>query len=574
MLLENSEEWTLAESNLTFSIGNNDQFNTQQTQISQELLNCQPPSAINSALLSIEYGNCDIVNASVSNLSTKEDPLAVPSTSRLEKRKLSLDDSAHLTHKRIANLSTDQYSSILSIASTCTTREEAYCSNIYVNDSQLSVQDDTLSVSVTSGVEENSSSQGVDDTAATPDPNTLSQKCTAQVPVAPKNNDLPTSVKLAKFEVDWKIIPNDVMHQLQGRQPNVGYRGISETNYNRFVDHVTAQIRTTSSKIPFFVFRRVALKIINKYPTLRDCDDEGHTIGDGSNSLADKLRNHNAYLNRAHRSEVHTTRRKVCFNRRCTVGVRPEYFKSGTNHCSKDLLIVLTRKRVDNLNEDALIGTEAFIRHKIDSSINLHTLHQELPSIGRNEVLNYHFYRATGCSAEAFSTNFAKKRAKLIEVSKSYKRPLHIPSKASDFEVLEGVSRLLGENVSSLIHEIEDIHEMQSTDNFPSIVFLDQTDNGQKFFIQAENTLLTLGVNNIIHAFQQLLAVYFVYFYKYPKDVSKTLEFLQMFLLKLYPENGTRSTATIVGRHQRMVTSLISKISKLDWRKQQTENKN
>lgn len=271
----------------------------------------------------------------------------------------------------------------------------------------------------------------------------------------PPRIDISTSLKLSQFQINWKTIPHDIIQQLEGRQPNIGYKGISVTNYNRLVDHITAQIRAISTRIPFQIFRKLALQTSNKYTNLRDCDDDGLIIGDGSYSLADKLRNHNSYLNRAHRTERHTTTSKHQTNRQCTVGVREHYYKSGRNYCSKEHLKLLTTENANDLSDEVLLGTEAYMRFKIDNSMNLPKLLEDLPVIRQNVVLYNHFNQATGCSADAFTTNFTNKKEKLIEVSKLYNRSLHISSSASDFEVVEGVAKLLGENLVSLLYEVK-----------------------------------------------------------------------------------------------------------------------
>lgn len=389
-----------------------------------------------------------------------EDPLAIPSTSGLTKRKSSLYGVEEVPDKRKSITSADQI--IIrnpSIASSCGTAEVTN-----------SVFDDEMQLSLHAGasiIVENSPAQEENCIAITS--KGADQKGKTQIPPT-QEPGLSAAMKFSRFEINWKQIPNDVMDQLKGRQPDAGYKGISQTNYNRFVDHVIAQIRIICTKIPFNLIKKVALTITQKYPTLRDCDDDGNVIGDGSNSLADKLRNHNSYLNRAYRSEHQVASKKHCFKRQCKVGVRVEYYKNSKKHCNKEHLLLLTRMDTYTslLDEHVLSSTEGFVRYKIDSCITLTALHKELPAIRRNELLNFHFQKATGCNADIFSTNYKEKKTKLIEVSKLFKKPLHILTNANDLDVIEGVAKLLNESTTSLIHTVEVRYLSTAAFRFPN----------------------------------------------------------------------------------------------------------
>lgn len=357
-----------------------------------------------SSIASIEVANCDSVYASVSNLSSIDDPLAMHTASSERKRKMSFESirEQETPNERTVELTTPQKPAVIPQTSTVITHF-------------------------------------VDHVKGQPKP----------------RNDATALLKLANFEIVWDIIPKDIIYQLEGHQPEAGFRGISQTNYNRMVDHVVAQIRGINTKIPLSVFKNVAMKITTAYPSLRDRDDDGGIIGDGASSLADKLRNHNSYLNRTHRTDRQTLQRNICSHRQCKVGIREEYAKSGKKGCSKEHLLLLTRENSERLSEEMLLGTEQYVRYQLDCSMSLKTLHQQLPMLRRNELLNHHFLKATGINADTFATNFKKKKEKLIEVSGYYSRQMRIPANATDCQIFEGVSRLLGENFSTCVHEIE-----------------------------------------------------------------------------------------------------------------------
>ncbi|XP_055612566.1 uncharacterized protein LOC129759183 [Uranotaenia lowii] len=98
-----------------------------------------------------------------------------------------------------------------------------------------------------------------------------------------------TDHKFATFDVDYKSIPQEIIDQLKDNSSS-RRRNLSNTNYNRFVDHIIGQMRSINPKIPFKFIRQTAIKITTKFPTLLDVDDENLIIGDGSGSLAEKLK--------------------------------------------------------------------------------------------------------------------------------------------------------------------------------------------------------------------------------------------------------------------------------------------
>ncbi|XP_058452287.1 uncharacterized protein LOC131430973 [Malaya genurostris] len=378
------------------------------------------------------------------------------------------------------------------------------------------------------------------------------------VPNYPLKELVPDSLKLAKFEVNFSKIPEDLFAIFEGSQTNA--IKVSETDYNRLVDNLVGQVRTISCKIPFSVFRRVAINVSSKYKILMDVDDDGEIIGDGSGSLADKLRNHNTYLNRSHRTGRSALKEKFGQNqyRQCRVGVVEKYYSCGEPYCSKEDLIVLHRNEA--YGETFLRQTESYIRFKIDNS-NLPNLIENLPFIKQITVLKYHFERATGINPTRFIENYLSKRKRLIQVSRTYiDKKLHINDTATDLEIFVGVSKILKEDFSTVLISFDnDATVLDTTTSSPILALVGRN----MYYVHTEGTIVTEGVDNIVEAVLNFLMFFFVYFYKYPASVSKTLEFFQLYLLKLKPDKGTRSVATIVGKQQRQVRTLLIKLAKI-----------
>lgn len=77
----------------------------------------------------------------------------------------------------------------------------------------------------------------------------------------------------------------------------------------------------------------------------------------------------------------------------------------------------------------------------------------------------------------------------------------------------------------------------------------------------AEQAQLSEGTHEIVKALAELMAVHYIYNFMYMKGVSKVLEFIQVYFLKITPSTGTKSKATRKSKQQRLVQSVIEAIS-------------
>ncbi|XP_058449284.1 uncharacterized protein LOC131429251 [Malaya genurostris] len=369
--------------------------------------------------------------------------------------------------------------------------------------------------------------------------------------------DASTTLLLSQFEIDWSIIPFDIISQLENTTESV----LNETDYNRFVDHIVGQTRNITTSTPLSVYRQIAQVIVNKYNFFIDVDDDGIIIGNGCSSLIEKLKNRNSYLNRAHKSGHHNKNLKLGDDpmRQCRIGIRDNYYFTGEPHVPKSCL----QKLLKNIgwDMDLLTSSKSYIRFKMDSS-SINDLMDNFPILRRKAFLEYHFFEATGVEAENFKNNFLEKRDRIISLSQTYRnKSLHIQNSADDKSVFSGIARLLKEELTEIIHEVEaDDTEETIVKQYPIIVAIGST---QQFFIHAQGHRISENFCSFASAVQFLIITYFIYYYFYPTNFSKTLEFLQIYFFKLVPNKGTRSRATIVGQQQRMVRTLLVKLAKL-----------
>ncbi|XP_058467061.1 uncharacterized protein LOC131439955 isoform X2 [Malaya genurostris] len=279
--------------------------------------------------------------------------------------------------------------------------------------------------------------------------------------------DASTTLLLSQFEIDWSIIPFDIISQLENTTESV----LNETDYNRFVDHIVGQTRNITTSTPLSVYRQIAQVIVNKYNFFIDVDDDGIIIGNGCSSLIEKLKNRNSYLNRAHKSGHHNKNLKLGDDpmRQCRIGIRDNYYFTGEPHVPKSCL----QKLLKNIgwDMDLLTSSKSYIRFKMDSS-SINDLMDNFPILRRKAFLEYHFFEATGVEAENFKNNFLEKRDRIISLSQTYRnKSLHIQNSADDKCVFSGIARLLKEELTEIIHEVEaDDTEETIVKQYPIIV--------------------------------------------------------------------------------------------------------
>lgn len=121
---------------------------------------------------------------------------------------------------------------------------------------------------------------------------------------------------------------------------------------SNLVHVVVNKMRSVRKQIPTKAFRIVARKLIENFPlALRDCDEDGIVLGDGTHSLVNKLQERNNYLNRPRKnpnsamsSPIASKKRNVSARAGCSNW-------SPTTHEGKE--------NVDNLNSSSVNITDA-----------------------------------------------------------------------------------------------------------------------------------------------------------------------------------------------------------------------
>lgn len=81
------------------------------------------------------------------------------------------------------------------------------------------------------------------------------------------------------------------------------------------------------------------------------------------------------------------------------------------------------------------------------------------------------------------------------------------------------------------------------------------------YYVFAERTRLSEGTTDIVTALQDVMTVHFVHNFMYMKCVSKFLELIQEYFLKIITLSGSKSNAVRVGQRQRVVKKVITALS-------------
>lgn len=365
---------------------------------------------------------------------------------------------------------------------------------------------------------------------------------------------------LANFRVDWNAISRDIVEELH--KCHEKKMNLNNNVYNRLTSQIVEQIREVSTVISSKVFGKVAFSASKKFPILQDTDGVGNLIGEGSFSFAEKLRAHNNYIQRVLRGKQTTTQKVP--KGKSFAGVDSNYLKSGNCICDKNDIAALQRSSCENVDEELLERTRSFIRFKLDNT-SVVTLVKDLPIIRSNKLLSHHFKAATNIDPSNFNKTFIETRDKLIKATKKSRKHKDAES-YSDTEVFVRISEYLREDFENMFKTFEEgttLDQVETNNPYPTILAFDEGDQTMAYYIQTDNAIVSEKVGTIVEAAQLCIMIYFIYFMKYPENLSKTLEFLQIYLLKINIQES-RVTRKKGCNPKKGIVALIRKLSKYD----------
>ncbi|XP_065078409.1 uncharacterized protein LOC135701521 [Ochlerotatus camptorhynchus] len=382
-----------------------------------------------------------------------------------------------------------------------------------------------------------------------------------------------TEMKFRSFKVNWSKISDGLLKRLSDLQ---NFRDnnpaltvprsiqLSKSDMSNLCNAVVDQLRLIDTRISACVIEVVAKQIIGKFPCLNFVDDDGYGNGQSFVVWKHKMINRSTYLNRFKDPGVPVpSTSEVKRNRNVRAGTLKEYWEHSSKECAKELMSKLMRDEPSLLTEGFLEQSQSYVRFRFDQG-TLKTTLDGLPVLRRRQLLSFHFEKATGVAADSLGTYFAAKRNKLIDYSRSTCKNLHLEDATSDYEILKCLCSLLGENLLDLIEQKEigtPLLQITTKSPGPAIVAVDIGNGKLMYYVFAEQVRLTEGTERIIIAITDLMCVHYVHNFMYMKCVSKFLEFVQEYFLKILPLTGSKSRATRKNHQQRVVTRIITAIA-------------
>ncbi|XP_062533853.1 uncharacterized protein LOC134202880 isoform X2 [Armigeres subalbatus] len=383
-----------------------------------------------------------------------------------------------------------------------------------------------------------------------------------------------SEMKFRFFEINWNKISDSIIKKLTNIQqfktnhqddPIPASLRLTKTDTTSLVNNIVDQLRIIDSEIKANVMEVVARQLLSKYPCLELVDDDGCGNGMSYVIFKHKMINHNNYLNRFKDSseQKDTANHK---GRNVRAGTLKVYWSTTKKDCEKDILSKLRRDEPELLTNELLAASQAYIRYQLSESKHLGNLLAEYPVFRRRSLLNYHFVQATGVNVDDLRKYYCMKRAKIISYSSTSDRNISkLSNECCDLEIFGYLARLVGENINDLILKkeigtrIDEIH-LESTG--PLVVSVDLGEKAYMYYVYADHTRVTEGTKDIICAMQDIMCTYYVHNYKYLKPVSKLLELIQQYFLKITPSTASKSNAYRVGNQQRVVRRVIDALAK------------
>ncbi|XP_058830435.1 uncharacterized protein LOC131689391 isoform X2 [Topomyia yanbarensis] len=384
-----------------------------------------------------------------------------------------------------------------------------------------------------------------------------------------------TEMKFRCFNINWNKIGDHLMDRLKVLQefknnspdvfPPASIR-ITRTEVSTLTNAVIDQLRMIDSQIRAETMETVSRQIIEKFPAMDYTDDDGFGAGQGYVELKYKMINRNNYLNRFQNGQASTSNAVTSLKkkRNARAGTLKEYWVNSSNQCDKCIQSKLARDEPNLLSNEVLLQSQAYVRFKLDEKIDTAKMVSQFTVLRRRLLLNFHFEKATGVNVSNFRRYFVSKKQKIIQYSLTCKPNLHLKESSSDYEILQFLCSLVGENFSEIIIQKEigtRIDDIIIGSAGPVLVAVDIGNSKTVFYVYANEARLSEGTCDVITAMEDLFTIHFVHNFMYVKPISKFLELLQEYFLKIITFVASKSTASRVGQRQRVVRKVISALS-------------
>ncbi|XP_021701998.1 uncharacterized protein LOC110676863 [Aedes aegypti] len=389
-----------------------------------------------------------------------------------------------------------------------------------------------------------------------------------------------TEMKFRCFNINWEKISDNILDRLRAlddfKKANPGVYTppsvrIAKTEITTLTNAIVDQLRTIDNQIRADIMETVARQVFNKFPALDYTDDDGFGAGQGYIEMKYKMINRNNYLNRFKSAQAPTANIDISLKkkRNARAGTLKEYWEKSSNKCDNTLISILTRDETQLLTDDFLVQTQSFVRYKLDEKVATGKMIAQLPVLRRRSLLTFHFEKATGVKIADLRRYFTSKRDKIIRFSLTCKTDLHLNNLSSDRDILEFLCSLVGENFGDLIVHKEvgtRIEDIAVDTSGPVLVAVDVGNGRTVIYVYANGIRVSEGASDVIAAMEDLFMIHFVHNFMYVKALSKFLELIQEYFLKIITFVASKSAASRVGQRQRKVRKVISALASFDVR--------
>ncbi|KAJ8678238.1 hypothetical protein QAD02_014025 [Eretmocerus hayati] len=373
--------------------------------------------------------------------------------------------------------------------------------------------------------------------------------------------------RFAQFEIPWMKLSTATLEKLD--------QGLKSDKITTDIVHmVIAELRVISKHIEFETLRGVARKIITKYPALEDKMNDGVTrSGEGIESLSEKLKLHNIYLNRTRdranplSEVVHISKRR--FNQSVFTGcTNPEpELPTISDETMARYIEKLRSCGDDEIPTDSLEAfkiTYPLQRKLLNTFPHIDLIKNEWPCLLKKPYLFIHFKELTGHEITMLKDEFESANcAKLLKWGFFKKHIEAIKDTSTCEQKFWSVAQTLCSRFKETLSKMftfypanADKDKIQAHTDDPQLVVIFgsateidtdvllwkslMNDQSKSYWFHIDKKHI-LSENEPIVAMQLLMSVYYVYNKTYPTDAACFLLYMQMRFLDIHGVGPTKS---------------------------------
>ncbi|XP_050312063.1 uncharacterized protein LOC126747450 [Anthonomus grandis grandis] len=341
---------------------------------------------------------------------------------------------------------------------------------------------------------------------------------------------------------------------------------------SNLVHLIVNKMRSLKKNIPSKAFKIISKKLIDKYPVaLRDIDEDGIVLGDGTHSLMHKLQERNNYLNRPHKNTnllsenpVKTKKRQVSASAGCT-NWSPQLPAISEEYKSREEISSITEENFVDVMEKSYAEQRQFLNRLPPPSIT--EIQEDWPILLSKKAIFWHFSKLTSCDIHLLDQSKGKIEKLVRYCQKTTKgnensNPDTEPINDLFLQLLKELTQRFKEKLDEIYVKFDkNLFELVEEDlPITPVILHIQNDNISHFWIYLEKQqICSEGYETLEEAFKVLFAIFFNLNIKYPPKTYVTLELIQRYIFKIHPDTGSKSKN--VAATKKKIFSLLNKLA-------------